>query len=905
MWKLGGWCERRIVREGRVFTAEVHSVFCVTGLVACVPCRTCRCKSVWMAFTASSVTVPTDTVDSANVNNPYGSKKIRKLHMNKILQDEYELHDVLPLTAVNPGLDRRVDALLQQHHEAEAVDTLAVDEGAQETLQLLNDLHLGEFADTPAPPDGTAAASLRRVLKPAFATELWLALSVRAIKQTVIPFICILLSLLALQSGMSEEMWTTLQFMMLITSKAWITAFALDVATELRERLLSDPDISSNVRLVVGDNCAYQTRTVHEHTDHSGEYIQSINWATVPLRKSKLPQLSDSLPHGGWRRDDASPFDVRSGFDPNDADMCNLKDDAWSGFMEQAAEEEARLREDSAARRSHDILRHPDVEQPEKTEIFYEPPVFTEHGTAAYDDINTWLDVVATVWVFLVGIARKALGRRHLKAASVILVVGDHQTWSRMLFLKLRRPVHYAWMIMMPGEFHFLYHVLMALHRLWWFAIGRYVVAALNCHKTIGQEWTSIEKCKYYDHFYQLVIVTLCAYLVEIVPPALLLQPARLLRAVQGNKAAARVITFLYHFGLPWLALRQAIRSNKASTINVMWRLAYHWFSVTNKNNYRIMSVIVTVVTYLLVPELAVIWTVMRTASLSGYPGRNVPWDFCIERQNRTCKQALGTAATRERIINFLPVINAFRHIWPRFRRSMGRGDGEASDYSHVTQADFDVLMDFWRRTLGSTFAELCAERDGYAFDGDDDDGDSGRGGGGSGAGPSRRGTRSGKKSLNEKLLGDDDSGPADPWQITLDHALEDGHVEVDKDDETEYAINKIERVRGEGTKREYYVSWRGFLEKTWERRKVLLDTSALDVFERKQQSKRKRSAASSDSASDDGGGSGGGDGGSESGSGSGSVDEDTGDDPDERYDRKITRWYRDVTTLILKQTPS
>ncbi len=32
----------------------------------------------------------------------------------------------------------------------------------------------------------------------------------------------------------------------------------------------------------------------------------------------------------------------------------------------------------------------------------------------------------------------------------------------------------------------------------------------------------------------------------------------------------------------------------------------------------------------------------MRTASLSGYAGRNVAWDFVLERFNRMCKQALG-----------------------------------------------------------------------------------------------------------------------------------------------------------------------------------------------------------------------------------------------------------------------
>eukprot|EP00966_Prymnesium_polylepis_P201729 4674348-Prymnesium_polylepis.1 len=74
------------------------------------------------------------------------------------------------------------------------------------------------------------------------------------------------------------------------------------------------------------------------------------------------------------------------------------------------------------------------------------------------------------------------------------------------------------------------------------------------------------------------------------------------------------------------------------------------------------MSVIVTFVTYAMVPELALVWTVMRTASLSGYTGRNVAWDFAVERFNRMCKQALGTNVTRERLQHYIPILNAFRH---------------------------------------------------------------------------------------------------------------------------------------------------------------------------------------------------------------------------------------------------
>ena len=68
--------------------------------------------------------------------------------------------------------------------------------------------------------------------------------------------------------------------------------FARDVSARLRSRLLLDEDVYSWVRFVMGDNCDYTTRNVHEHTDRSGEYMHTINWLWVPLRHSVLVTAS-------------------------------------------------------------------------------------------------------------------------------------------------------------------------------------------------------------------------------------------------------------------------------------------------------------------------------------------------------------------------------------------------------------------------------------------------------------------------------------------------------------------------------------------------------------------------------------------------------------------------------------
>ena len=56
------------------------------------------------------------------------------------------------------------------------------------------------------------------------------------------------------------------------------------------------------------------------------------------------------------------------------------------------------------------------------------------------------------------------------------MAVGDQQTYSRMVWLKIYHPSRYAWLLPLPGEFHFTVHVLMALHQLWDVALVHYAV---------------------------------------------------------------------------------------------------------------------------------------------------------------------------------------------------------------------------------------------------------------------------------------------------------------------------------------------------------------------------------------------------------------------------------------------
>ena len=189
------------------------------------------------------------------------------------------------------------------------------------------------------------------------------------------------------------------------------------------------------------------------------------------------------------------------------------------------------------------------------------------------------------------------------------------------------------------------------------------------------------------------------------------MQLRRLMHEVAGNATAELIVRFLFDFGYPYMALRNAIRTNNHTTMDLMWCYTLHWFRATNKNNYAIMCVYVTAFRHAMKPELATIWTVMRTASLLGYIGCNVAWDYVQERMNRDFKAFVKGAGQylRQRLGKAASMINATRHILPRFYRAAHRPEPDAFDKCNLSQADKDALLNPLIALLPTSYAQLRA----------------------------------------------------------------------------------------------------------------------------------------------------------------------------------------------------
>ena len=127
----------------------------------------------------------------------------------------------------------------------------------------------------------------------------------------------------------------------------------------------------------------------------------------------------------------------------------------------------------------------------------------------------------------------------------LLLVAGDQQSYSRMLHLQYARGRSYAWLLPLPGEFHFICHALMAIHHpnSGWYKTLIYWVITKNAHgpgfcpDSIAGEWDSVEKYNTYCNFYEALILGIVAYLALVIPSHLLYYPETLIELAIESKA--------------------------------------------------------------------------------------------------------------------------------------------------------------------------------------------------------------------------------------------------------------------------------------------------------------------------------------------------------------------------------
>ena len=150
------------------------------------------------------------------------------------------------------------------------------------------------------------------------------------------------------------------------------------------------------------------------------------------------------------------------------------------------------------------------------------------------------------------------------------------------------------------------------------------------------------------------------------------------------------------------------VRENDSDKIDFMWNLSMLWFRATGKHNYAAMSVNVGLLHELMGGALKRTWRAYRTASFLGRMGRNVAWDYVLERMNRDFKTYLGSAVTKERLNTFAIMLNGLKHVKRMVTNAWNLDHHDPEyEYSHVLDQDVHNLVAAMKETLGRSPREV------------------------------------------------------------------------------------------------------------------------------------------------------------------------------------------------------
>ena len=207
------------------------------------------------------------------------------------------------------------------------------------------------------------------------------------------------------------------------------------------------------------------------------------------------------------------------------------------------------------------------------------------------------------------------------------IVSGDFQVWCKLWFLHVRYPTKYHWLIPVPGEWHFLWHILKAIFQVY------YNTILLPFSKIITFKFLDRD-CKnfhYGEDLLEMVTIAVSAWIEQSLAERPGWTVTDWLESIIMNEPAYELAYACIHYFIPYWITRATIKWNSFDDMEKMWRYWTHIFIATNKNNYSTMSIRFLWMLRSLNPEVKQAYDANRVVSFSGEPGTGIPYDGLIE----------------------------------------------------------------------------------------------------------------------------------------------------------------------------------------------------------------------------------------------------------------------------------
>jgi hypothetical protein len=212
-------------------------------------------------------------------------------------------------------------------------------------------------------------------------------------------------------------------------------------------------------------------------------------------------------------------------------------------------------------------------------------------------------------------------------------VQGDEQVFTLCWLLKVRNPTEFLWMVPVAAEWHWTWHILKAIYRLW----GTFILFPLSQILNYSNLDLKCDNFHYGEDFLELVTLAITSWYMNLARKHPTMTPTDILHHYKMNSQVYELLyAFIYYFAPYWLT-RSAVKCGDAALLTKLWRYWLHIFIATGKYRYARMTIRFLWILHTIDEDVLQIYNSNRVFSFSGGKGTGIAIDavnemvrFCV-----------------------------------------------------------------------------------------------------------------------------------------------------------------------------------------------------------------------------------------------------------------------------------
>ena len=355
-----------------------------------------------------------------------------------------------------------------------------------------------------------------------------------------------MLSVYFLLTNLSEPCWRVLERLRILVARQTVEAWVKNQTKQLK--------FENSVLILSFDNCDFKKHVTHVRSDHRTTMLHVITQFVIEIGvEVDIPAVDvwfdvDRIEFGEWLQSNA--VEARTFAETCFTSMVNRDETLALRYMYS--------NRDSNLIRSDFVILEPEL----------------NCSTLKYEDIERVLCKFYSNYL-------------ETSSRTFAFVSGDQQTWIKMWYLRILHPVKYLWLIPIPGEWHWTWHILKGIYRMY----GKTLLLPLS----IVLNYTSLDleadTFHYAEDFLQIVTLALFKWCMKCISNTNFNSPLDWLHFIQQNKPAYKLAYALIYYFIPYWITRSIIKHNISSEFDNMWRYWIHLFIAAGKKHYSILSI--------------------------------------------------------------------------------------------------------------------------------------------------------------------------------------------------------------------------------------------------------------------------------------------------------------------------